>query len=304
MVKKTMFSFKSNIIARQIVLITGKPFYSTSSSVPSEVRSFTKLIRHNTQERAGIVELCLNRPEAKNAFSIAFVKELMDKIEEIRSVENIRCLLVRSLAKNVFCAGADLKERLSATNEQVRHITGTLRHMCSLIESIPVPTIAVLDGGAYGGGLELALACDIRVGADNIQMGLVETKLAILPGAGGTQRLQRIVGISLAKELIFTARLLDGEEAKSIRLLNHLVPQNFELNAAYEKSLSLAELIVCNGPIGVRAAKVAIDKGSQVDLATGMTLEGLCYDRVIPTQDRIEGLKAFAGKYKPIYKGV
>uniref|UniRef100_A0A8D9DVR8 Enoyl-CoA hydratase domain-containing protein 2, mitochondrial n=1 Tax=Cacopsylla melanoneura TaxID=428564 RepID=A0A8D9DVR8_9HEMI len=215
MVKKTMFSFKSNIIARQIVLITGKPFYSTSSSVPSEVRSFTKLIRHNTQERAGIVELCLNRPEAKNAFSIAFVKELMDKIEEIRSVENIRCLLVRSLAKNVFCAG-----------------------------------------------------------------------------------------ISLAKELIFTARLLDGEEAKSIRLLNHLVPQNFELNAAYEKSLSLAELIVCNGPIGVRAAKVAIDKGSQVDLATGMTLEGLCYDRVIPTQDRIEGLKAFAGKYKPIYKGV
>ncbi|KAL1452896.1 hypothetical protein WDU94_007081 [Cyamophila willieti] len=316
-----MFSFKLNVFARPIILIVGKPFNSasasafhsasafysaiSSSSVPNEVRSFTKLIRHNTQERAGIVELCLNRSEAKNAFCVPFVKELLDRIEEIRVDEDIRCLLIRSLAKDVFCAGADLKERIAATSDQqVRNLSGTLRHMCNLIESIPVPTIAVLDGGAYGGGLELALACDIRVGASNVKMGLVETKWAILPGAGGTQRLQRIVGISIAKELIFTARLLDGEEAKSVRLLNHLVPQNSDQTAAYEKSLALAEQIACNGPIGVRAAKIAIDKGSQVDLATGMTLEGLCYDRVIPTQDRTEGLKAFAGKYKPVYKGV
>lgn len=163
--------------------------------------------------------------------------------------------------------------------------------------------LAALDGTALGGGLEMALACDFRVAANNTKLGLVETKLAIIPGAGGTQRLPRIVGPSLAKELIFTARIFNGEEAHKMEIVNHAVPQNEAGDAAFQKCLQIASEILPNGPIGVRMAKLAIDKGLQVDLATGYLIEEACYAQVIPTKDRLEGLKAFAEKRKPVYKG-
>lgn len=133
--------------------------------------------------------------------------------------------------------------------------------------------------------------------------GLVETKLAIIPGAGGTQRLARIVGPAIAKELIFTARILNGAEAKEIGMCNHLVTQNAENDAAFLKAVEIATEILPNGPIGVKMAKKAIDHGLQVDINTGYAIEEACYAQVIPTNDRIEGLKAFAEKRKPKYKG-
>ncbi|NXC00301.1 AUHM protein, partial [Orthonyx spaldingii] len=130
--------------------------------------------------------------------------------------------------------------------------------------NLPVPTIAAMDGTALGGGLELALACDIRVAASSAKMGLVETKLAIIPGAGGTQRLPRTIGVSLAKELIFSARVVDGEEAKSIGLISHVVEQNEAGDAAYRRALALAKEFLPQGPVAMRVAKLAINQGMEV----------------------------------------
>ncbi|CAF1060068.1 unnamed protein product [Rotaria sordida] len=160
------------------------------------------------------------------------------------------------------------------------------------------------SGLALGGGLELALACDIRIAAQTAKLGLTETKLGIIPGAGGTQRLPRIIGPPKAKELIYTGRILNGQQAYEIRLVNEVVKQNEQLNAAYQRSLEIAQEIVQQGPLAVRMAKQAINKGLEVDLQTGLEVEEGCYDTVLTSEDRIEGLKAFQEKRKPIYKGV
>jgi len=166
-----------------------------------------------------------------------------------------------------------------------------------------MPVIAAIDGVALGGGLEMALACDLRVVADNAKVGLTETKLAIIPGGGGTQRLPRIVGPAIAKELIYTARILNGIEAHRLGLANHCVPQTETGDAAYQRALKLAQEILPNGPIGVKMAKNAITKGVEVDLATGLAIEEACYAQVIPTTDRIEALNAFREKRKANFKG-
>lgn len=173
----------------------------------------------------------------------------------------------------------------------------------SSIEQLPLPTISAIDGAAIGGGLEMALACDIRTISDDAKVGLVETRLAIIPGAGGTQRLSRIVGPAVAKEMIFTARILDGKEAAELGICNHAMPQNEQNDAAYQKALEIATEILPNGPIGIRMAKKAVDHGLQVDINTAFAIEEACYAQVIPTADRLEGLKAFAEKRKPKYKG-
>ena len=149
----------------------------------------------------------------------------------------------------------------------------------------------------------MALACDIRVASDNSKMGLVETKLAIIPGAGGTQRLPRIIGPSMAKELIFTARVVGGNEAAKIGLVNHVVTQNDTGDAAYHRAIDLAREILPNGPVGVKMAKLAINKGIEVDIGTALAIEEGCYAQVIPTKDRLEGLQAFKEKRKPVYTG-
>ncbi|XP_057161599.1 methylglutaconyl-CoA hydratase, mitochondrial isoform X5 [Ursus arctos] len=148
--------------------------------------------------------------------------------------------------------------------------------------NLPVPTIAAIDGLALGGGLELALACDIRVAASSAKMGLVETKLAIIPGGGGTQRLPRAIGMSLAKELIFSARVLDGQEAKAVGLISHVLEQNQEGDAAYCKALDLAREFLPQGPVAMRVAKLAINQGMEVDLVTGLAIEEACYAQMNP----------------------
>uniref|UniRef100_A0A1I8MGD0 Enoyl-CoA hydratase/isomerase n=1 Tax=Musca domestica TaxID=7370 RepID=A0A1I8MGD0_MUSDO len=261
------------------------------------------LVERLSGEQKGITVLGLNRPEAKNAFSRGLVQTFSNILNEIKRDNGSRVVVLRSLTPGIFCAGADLKERKGMSEEEVKEFVTGLRQLLIAIEQLPMPVIAALDGAALGGGLEMALACDIRTAANNTKMGLVETKLAIIPGAGGTQRLPRILSPSLAKELIFTARVFNGEEAKEMGIVNHVVPQNETKDAAYRKALTLAEEILPNGPVGVRMAKLAIDKGMQVDLSTGYSIEEVCYAQVIPTKDRMEGLKAFAEKRKPVYKG-
>nr|XP_025747218.1 uncharacterized protein LOC112838652 isoform X9 [Callorhinus ursinus]XP_025747433.1 uncharacterized protein LOC112838832 isoform X10 [Callorhinus ursinus] len=160
---------------------------------------------------------------------------------------------------------------------EVGPFVSKIRAVINEIANLPVPTIAAIDGLALGGGLELALACDIRVAASSAKMGLVETKLAIIPGGGGTQRLPRAIGMSLAKELIFSARVLDGQEAKAVGLISHVLEQNQEGDAAYHKALDLAREFLPQGPVAMRVAKLAINQGMEVDLVTGLAIEEACY---------------------------
>jgi methylglutaconyl-CoA hydratase len=187
--------------------------------------------------------------------------------------------------------------------EQVGLFVAGLRSLMDQISDLPVPVIGAVDGLALGGGLEMALACDIRVAASDAKMGLVESRLAIIPGAGGTQRLPRLINPAVAKELIYTARVIDGGAAYNLGIVNHVVAQNSSGDAAYLKSLDLAREILPNGPVAVRMAKRAINKGMQVDVGSGLAIEEACYAQLIPTRDRQEGLQAFNEKRKPQYTG-
>ncbi|KAM9109817.1 enoyl-CoA hydratase domain-containing protein 2, mitochondrial isoform 2-T2 [Megaptera novaeangliae] len=178
-----------------------------------------------------------------------------------------------------------------------------LRGLMNEIAAFPAPTIAAMDGFALGGGLELALACDLRVAASSAVMGLIEATRGLLPGAGGTQRLPRCLRVALAKALIFTGRRLGGAQAQALGLVNHAVAQNEEGNAAYHRARALAQEILPQAPIAVRLGKVAIDRGTEVDIASGMAIEGICYAQNIPTRDRLEGMAAFREKRPPRFVG-
>lgn len=229
---------------------------------------------------------------------------MFDAITNVRENEKVRVLILRSLIPKVFCAGADLRERSKMMEDEVAEFVSSLRSLMSEVEALPTPVIAAIDGVALGGGLELALATDIRTAANEAKMGLVETKLAIIPGAGGTQRLPRLIGAAKAKELIYTAKIVDGEQAESIGLVNQSVPQNKTGDAAYQAALSIAREILPNGPIGVRMAKIAITKGVEVPIENGFEIEKQCYAELLNTEDRVEGLAAFATKRVPVYRGV
>ncbi|XP_003420479.1 methylglutaconyl-CoA hydratase, mitochondrial isoform X1 [Loxodonta africana] len=272
--------------------------YSSEVNEQDELR-----VRYLQEEDRGIVVLGINRAYAKNAISKNLIKMLSKAVDALKSDKKVRTIIVRSEVPGIFCAGADLKERVKMHPSEVGPFVSRVRAVVNDIANLPVPTIAAIDGLALGGGLELALACDIRVAASSAKMGLVETKLAIIPGAGGTQRLPRTVGMSLAKELIFSARVLDGQEAKAIGLISHVLEQNKEGDAAYKKALDLAREFLPQGPVAMRVAKLAINQGMEVDLVTGLAIEEACYTQTIPTKDRLEGLLAFKEKRPPRFKG-
>lgn len=247
----------------------------------------------------GVAVLTLNRQEAANALSLNMVHELRSIQQELRFNRNIRCVIVTGAGEKAFCAGADLKERAQMNETEVRQTVSLIREMINHFEQLPQPVICAINGGAFGGGLELALACDIRMAADTAKMGLTETSLAIIPGAGGTQRLPRLIGKGRAKELIYTAKCISAFEAEKIGLVEYVVPSE----QLFDKAVQTANAIVENAPIAVSQAKIAIDRGLEVDLNTGLKLEQMAYDITIPTNDRLEGLKAFNEKRKPVYKG-
>jgi len=260
-------------------------------------------VRYLEGEHSGIVVLALNRPEAKNSFSRNIVRLLKDALETVSFDKNARVVILRSDVPGVFSAGADLKERAKMKPSEVGPFVSSARKLITDIGEMPMPVIAALDGVALGGGLELALSCDMRLAATTAKMGLVETRLAIIPGGGGTQRLARLINPAVAKELIFTARVFDGAEAARLGVVNRAVEQNEQGDAAYEAALELAKEIIPQGPVAVRMAKKAINRGLEVDLTSGLDYEMACYAQVIPTKDRIEGLTAFKEKRTPNYTG-
>ena len=249
---------------------------------------------------AGITLLGLERPGAKNALGRQLLGELEAAFQSLALDMDVRVVILHSLVEGVFCAGADLKERSDMSPTEAEAFVRRLRGAFSALERLPMPVLAAIEGAALGGGLELALACDLRVAGAAAKLGLPETSLAIIPGAGGTQRLPRLIGRARAKELIFTARRFSSDEALAMGVVDRAV----DAGKALETALDLARQITPNGPVALRAAKEAIDSGLDRDREGGFEVEEACYAKVLPTEDRLEGLAAFREKRKPIYRGL
>ena len=205
----------TTVFRRNTVIFRNRLFSTTATKNVEQNQDL--IVDYLDGERSGIVVLGLNRPAAKNSFSKNLVNELSNAVDAVKFDKAVRVVIVKSTTPGIFCAGADLKERAKMPANLVGAFVAKARKFVSDLENLPMPVIAALDGHALGGGLEMALACDLRVASETAKMGLVETRLAIIPGAGGTQRLPRIVGSAVAKELMFTARVIDGNGAKKVK---------------------------------------------------------------------------------------
>ena len=245
-----------------------------------------------------ILVVTINRPEAANALSKATLHTLNETIDMIYADDSIRAVIITGTGEKAFSAGADLKERRDMNEKEVVDAVTYIGDTINRIGQINVPVIAALNGVAFGGGLELALACDIRIASQHVKVGLTETSLAIIPGAGGTQRLTRLIGLGQAKRLIYTATPVTAQEALQLGLVEQVTE-----SCAKEAAIKMAQKIAANGPIAVKQAKLAITNGMETNLQTALQIERLSYLQTIPTKDRLEGLQAFKEKRKPNYEG-
>jgi enoyl-CoA hydratase len=243
----------------------------------------------------------LNRPHAANAMNTRMGEELMDLFEGFQlDTGGLRALVITGTGEKAFCAGGDLKERNGMTDEQWLRQHAMFERMLRAIVACPIPLIGAINGAAYGGGCELTAALDFAYASENARFALTEVTLGIMPGAGGTQNLPRAVGERRAKEIILTGLPFTAQEAFEWGLINRVLPQAELLDA----TLATARRIAGNAPISVRQAKLSIHRGLQMSLADGLAFEIECYNRMVPTADRLEGVRAFNEKRKPVFRGV
>ena len=242
----------------------------------------------------------IDREARANALSRATLFALGKLAREAEENSSIRGVVLRGAGDRVFCAGADLRERATMTDDDVRVQLRLYRSELGALDRLSKPVVALLNGHALGGGLELALLCDLRIAVAHAQLGLPETTLAVIPGAGGTQRLPRVVGEARAKELILLGRRISAETALAWGLVQAIVPEGTDPLAFATEFLAP---IAGGAPIAIAAALEAVDRSFDESLATGLDVEALLYERVIPTADRREALAAFAEKRKPRFEG-
>jgi enoyl-CoA hydratase/carnithine racemase len=252
-------------------------------------------------ERRGAVGiLTLDRAAVRNALSRDTLHAFGRLGRELVADESVRAIVVTGAGDKAFCAGADLKERQGMSTDEVRVQVGLYRTELGVLDQSPKPVIAALNGVAFGGGLELALICDLRVAAPHVELGLPETTLGIIPGAGGTQRLPRVVGEARAKEMILLGRRLGAAEALAWGLVNRVSPEGVSV---LDDTLRWIEPISGGAPIAQAAALRAIETSYEVPLQAGLELERVFYDETVRSEDRIEALRAFAEKRKPVFRG-
>jgi enoyl-CoA hydratase/carnithine racemase len=252
------------------------------------------------EERRGPVEIwTLDAEDTRNAISRAVLAELEARVARVAGGQEVRVVILTGAGEKAFCAGADLKERATMSEADVRAFLGGLRRTLRTLETSNTVFIAAINGSALGGGTELALACDLRVAAPAAEMGLTEVRLGIIPGGGGTQRLARLIGAGRAKDLILTGRRLNAAEAFAIGLVQRMAPEG----RLMEVSLAIAEQIAENAPLAVAAAKHAVDRGLDLEMDAALALELEQYETVLRSEDRLEGLRAFAEKRRPVWKG-
>lgn len=241
----------------------------------------------NLEVTDAIAVVTLQRPPM-NALSVQVQTEIFEVASQLARRDDVRAVVLHG-GERLFAAGADVKEMADLDYQAMINVSIRLEESFSAIAGLPQPTIAAITGFALGGGCELALACDFRVAADNARLGQPEMLLGLIPGAGGTQRLPRLIGVSKAKELIFSGRFVDAQEALTIGLVDVVVPSAQVLERAMEWAGQLAA-----GPrIAMQAAKRVIDRGLDVDLATGLELERAAFSSLFATEDRLIGMQSF-----------
>lgn len=247
-----------------------------------------------------VLLVTLNRPQVLNALNTQMGRELYDLWTRITAEPGeTRCIVLTGAGERAFCAGGDLKERDGMTQAQWQAQHELFERGIVALMELPTPVIAAVNGHAYGGGLETALGCDFIYASRSARFALSEVSLGIMPGAGGTQNLPRAVGERRAKELILTARPFGAEEGAAWGLINRVC----EPGSLVKEALETAERIAANAPLSVRQAKRSVHYGLQMDLLTGYRFEIEAYNRLVDTEDRREGVKAFNEKRKPVFKG-
>ena len=252
-------------------------------------------------ERRGSVAIVrLNREDRRNALSRDTLLALGRIGRDLHGDTTLRAVVLTGTGPKAFCAGADLKERKGMSENDVREQLQLYRSELGWLDTSPVPVTAAINGVALGGGLELALLCDFRVAAAHAVLGLPEVTIGIIPGAGGTQRLPRLLGEARAKELILFGRRLNAEQALAIGLVNRVTPVGSDV---LDDTLEFIEPLASGAPIAQAAALSAIDASFEVPLQHGLQLEKTCYDACLRSSDRVEALQAFAEKRKPSFKG-
>jgi enoyl-CoA hydratase len=253
-----------------------------------------------TRPKEHVLLVMLNRPSAANAMNTQLGTELMTFFETVNlDAGDTRCIVMTGAGDRAFCAGADLKERKNMTDEAWTRQHLAYERMMRAILSCPLPIIAAVNGAAYGGGCELALACDFIYASEQARFALTEVTLGIMPGAGGTQTLARAVGERRAKEIILTGKPFSASDAQQWGMVNRVVPPSDVVPHA----LVTAEAIAHNAPISVRQAKLAISRGLGMSIWDGLALEIEAYHRTISTEDRREGMASFNEKRSPRFQG-
>ncbi|GAA1255599.1 enoyl-CoA hydratase/isomerase family protein [Oryzihumus leptocrescens] len=260
-------------------------------------RRLVTITRHG--EGGHVAELALDRPEAMNAVSTAMARDLADATAELAADEDVRAVILTSTSPKAFCVGADLKERNSFSDADLMQQRPVARAAYTGVLNLPVPSIAVVQGFALGGGLEIALSCDLIVAGEAAVVGLPEVSVGVIPGGGGTQLLTRRIGWSRAAGMVFTARRMAAAEAAALGVVDEVVGAG----EARDWALHLAAEIAANSPVGLRNAKKAMRLGMDVDLATGLEVEDACWRATAFSGDRKEGVAAFAEKRRPAWPG-
>jgi len=256
-----------------------------------------KLIIYEKNE--GIATITLNRPEALNAFSKEVVTEVLHVVEDARTDENIRVVILTGSGEKAFSAGADIKAMIGMNALKARELSLMGEKLCVAFENLEKPVIAALNGYALGGGLEVAMSCDIRIATETAKMGQTEVNIGLIPGWGGTQRLTRLVGPAKAKELVFSGRIIDAKSAEQLGIVNMVVPADKFKETIRQFALDLA----AKAPVAVKVAKALINKGADMSLDSALELEREGFGVVASTEDLQEGVRAFTEKRKPAFKG-
>ncbi len=253
----------------------------------------------SVEKRGAVAWITLDRPEARNALSRAVNVAMLDIANDLESEKDVRAIVITGTGEKAFCAGADLKERKGIVADETAPFINAITGAINRIGELRKPTIAAMNGSAYGGGLELALACDFRILVDTAEVGLTETRLGIMPGAGGTARLPRLIGEARAKELILLGRRISASRAYEIGLVTQVVPR-----AGFAAAVE-ALLVELSGaaPLSVEHAKSSIEHGYGKTLDEALAIERENYDVTLYTEDRDEGLAAFAEGRPPVYRG-
>lgn len=251
------------------------------------------------EKEDGIGIITVNRPKEFNAQNSEMLAELTALLTDIEADDEVGVIIITGSGDKAFIAGSDVKEMLPETSITIRKFHAANRLLLEKLEKLPKPVIAAINGFALGGGCELAMSCDLRIAAENARLGQPEINLGIIPGAGGTQRLTRLVGMARAKELIYTGDLIDAKTAFSIGLVNKVVPQNDLMSEAK----ALAQKLLTKSSVALSLAKSAINGGWQTTLSSGLDLEMQCFALCFATEDQKEGMSAFIEKRKPHFKG-